>query len=119
MVKILIVEDEDTLAKIIEWRLTNIGHEVVGRAATAKEALELTEKTKPQLVLMDINLKGYIDGIEVTTMIKEQFKTPVIYLTSHFDGKTISRAKATKPEGFILKPFNDKDLEVAIKLALK
>ena len=116
--KILIVEDDDVLARVIIWRLTNLGYTVCGRGATGAEAMELLVNEKPDLVLMDINLKGEIDGIDTTSMIKKGFKVPVIYLTSQFDGPTIERAKATRPDGFVLKPFGDKDLQVAIELAL-
>ncbi|MDP3563160.1 MAG: response regulator [Methanoregula sp.] len=117
-VKILIVEDDDVLARIIIWRLINLGYEVCGRATSGKEAMELQVKENPDLVLMDINIKGDIDGVETTALIKKTFKTPVVYLTSHADGPTLERAKATQPDGFILKPFGDNDLRVAIELAL-
>jgi CheY-like chemotaxis protein len=68
---------------------------------------------------MDINIKGDIDGIETAKMIKKEFSIPVVYVTSHSDGLTLERAKETKPEGFILKPFEDDDLRVAIEMALK
>jgi len=116
--KILIVEDDDVLARVITWRLGNLGYLVCGRAATGSEAIELVVKEKPDLVLMDINLAGNIDGIETTNMIKKGFNIPVVYLTSQFDGPTLERAKATNPNGFILKPFGDTDLKVAIELAL-
>lgn len=118
-VKLLIVEDDDILARIISWRLKNLGYEVCGRAASGAETLELLEKERPDLVLMDINIKGDIDGIETTSQIKNQFKLPVVFLTSHSDGPTLERAKATNPEGFILKPFGDNELRVAIELAVK
>ena len=118
-VKILIVEDDDVLARIITWRLNNLGYEVCGRASSGKEAMEILVREKPDLVLMDINIRGEIDGIETTNMIKKGFRVPVVYLTSHSDGTTLERAKATRPEGFVLKPFKDHDLRVAIELALK
>jgi two-component system, response regulator PdtaR len=118
-VKVLIVEDDDVLARVITWRLTNLGYEISGRAASCAETMELLLKEIPDVVLMDINIKGGTDGIDTTIMIKERFKLPVIYLTSHSDGPTLERAKATHPDGFILKPFGDNDLRVAIELALK
>jgi two-component system, response regulator PdtaR len=116
--KILIVEDDDVLARVITWRLTNLGYDVSGRATSGAETMELLVKDKPDLVLMDINIKGDIDGIETTNMIKKGFGLPVVFLSSHFDGPTIERAKATHPDGFVLKPFGDEDLRVAIVLAL-
>ena len=94
-VQILIVEDDDVLARVITWRLTNLGYEVCGRAISGSETLEILGNKKPNLVLMDINIKGSIDGIETTTMIKKEFRLPVVYLTSHSDGTTLERAKAT------------------------
>lgn len=116
---ILLVEDDDIIARVADWRLKNLGYLVCGRATTGAEAMELVVKRKPDLVLMDINLKGDIDGIETAKMIKQGFNIPVVFVTSHSDGITLERAKATKPDGFIIKPFDDNDLRVAIELALK
>ncbi|PKL65229.1 MAG: response regulator [Methanomicrobiales archaeon HGW-Methanomicrobiales-3] len=117
--KILLVEDDDVIAKVADWRLKNLGYTVCGRATTGAEAMELVVNAKPDLVLMDINIRGDIDGIETAKMIKKGFNIPVVYVTSHSDGPTLERAKATRPDGFIVKPFEDQDLRVAIELALK
>lgn len=117
--KILLVEDDDIIAKVENWRLKNLGYEIAGRAVSCMEALDLVAKTRPDLVLMDINIKGEIDGIETAKRIKTEFSIPVVYVTSHSDGPTLDRAKATQPSGFIVKPFEDNDLRVAIELALK
>ena len=117
--KILLVEDDDIIAKVADWRLKNLGYVVCGRATTGAEAMELLVNKKPDLVLMDINIRGDIDGIETATMIKKGFNIPVVYVTSHSDGATLERARASKPDGFIVKPFDDEDLRVAIELALK
>ena len=117
--KILIVEDDDIIARVEDWRLKNLGYMVCGRATNGAEAMELMANKKPDVVLMDINIKGEIDGIETARMIKKEFNIPVIYVTSHSDGATLVRAKETKPDGFILKPFEDNDLRIAIQLALK
>jgi two-component system, response regulator PdtaR len=118
-IKILLVEDDDIIAKVADWRLKNLGYEVVGRATSGAEAMELVVKNRPDLVLMDINIKGEIDGIETAKMIKKGFSIPVVYVTSHSDGPTLDRARATQPDGFIVKPFEDNDLRIAIELALK
>jgi CheY-like chemotaxis protein len=118
-VSVLIVEDDDILARVEDWRLKNLGYAVCGRATTGAEAIELVVNKKPDLVLMDINIRGEMDGIETAKMIKKGFNIPVIYVTSHSDGTTLERAKATQPDGFIVKPFEDKDLRVAIEFALK
>jgi len=117
--KILIVEDDDIIARVEDWRLKNLGYTVCGRATNGSDAIELVANKKPDVVLMDINIKGEIDGIETARMIKKEFNIPVIYVTSHSDGATLVRAKETKPDGFILKPFEDNDLRIAIQLALK
>ena len=117
--RILLVEDDNIIAKVEDWRLKNLGYTVCGRAVTGAEAMELVVKEKPDLVLMDINIRGDVDGIETAKMIKDGFKIPVVYVTSHSDGPTLERAKATHPDGFIVKPFDDNDLRVAIQLALK
>ncbi|OPY38247.1 MAG: two-component response regulator [Methanoregula sp. PtaU1.Bin051] len=118
-IRVLLVEDDNIIAKVAEWRLKNLGYMTCGRAMTGAEAMELVVKEKPDVVLMDINLQGGVDGIETAKMIKKGFNIPVIYVTSHSDGPTLERAKATHPDGFIRKPFEDEDLRVAIELALK
>jgi two-component system, response regulator PdtaR len=115
---VLIVEDDEILARVEDWRLKNLGYMVSGRAATSAEALEVVVNKRPDLVLMDINIRGKIDGIETAQMIKKGYNIPVVYMSSHPDSATVERAKATKPEGFIVKPFHDTDLRVAIELAL-
>jgi CheY-like chemotaxis protein len=115
---ILLVEDDDIIAKVVGWRLEKLGYSLCGRASSGTEALNLLERNVPDLILMDINIKGEINGIETTKMIKKRIHIPVIYLTSHSDDVTLARAKETYPEGFISKPFNDNDLKVAIELAL-
>jgi len=116
--KILLVEDDDVIAKVADWRLKNLGYTVCGRATNAAEAMELVVNAKPDIVLMDINIRGDVDGIETARMIKKGFNIPVVYVTSHSDGPTLERAKETRPDGFIVKPFDDEDLRVAIELAL-
>ncbi len=117
--RILIVEDDTIIAKVADWRLKNLGYVVCGRAATSAETMALVEKEKPDLVLMDINIRGDTDGITTAKLIKEKYAIPVVYVTSHSDGVTLERAKATHPDGFIIKPFDDNDLRVAIQLALR
>ncbi|ACL17507.1 response regulator [Methanosphaerula palustris] len=116
---ILIVEDDDIIARVIDWRLKKLGYQVCGRASTSVEAIDLVKDHKPDLVLMDINIRGDVDGIDTALMIKKEFTIPIIYITSHSEGPTLERAKESKPDGFIIKPFEDIDLRVAIELALK
>lgn len=117
--QILIVEDDRVIVRIAEWRLNKLGYTVCGKVETGTEALNLVINRQPDLVLMDINLKGDMDGIETAKQIKKDFNIPVIFVTSHSDGETLNRAREIHPDGFIRKPFNDDDLRVAIELALK
>ena len=118
-VSVLVVEDDKVMAKIAEMRLSSLGYVMCGQAESAKEAIELVVRCRPDVVLMDINIKGDIDGIDTARMIKKGFGIPVIYATSHTDEATIERAKATEPDGFITKPYKDDTIRVAIELALK
>ena len=117
--KVLVVEDDNLILTVEKWRLAKLGYEVCGSAATGAEALNSVEKLRPDLVLMDINLKGEIDGIETAGRIKKNFNIPVIFVSSFTDEDTISRAKTVNPDGFIRKPFDDDDLRIAIELGLK
>lgn len=116
--RILVVEDETVVAKDLSLRLKDLGYDVAGMAYTGKEALKEVEETKPDLILMDIMLKGDIDGIETAALVKERFDIPVIYLTAYSDDETIERAKLTGPFGYILKPFEERELRSNIEIAL-
>lgn len=116
---VLIVEDDDIIARVEDRRLKNLGYVVSGRATTGAEAMEVVMNKRPDIVLMDINIRGNADGIETAMMIKKGFNIPVIFVSSHTDDDTLERAKATQPDGFVVKPFEDNDLRVAIELALK
>jgi two-component system, response regulator PdtaR len=117
-ISVLVVEDDNVLAKIAETRLQNIGYDLCGRATTAAEAMTIVVNNKPDIVLMDITIKGDVDGIDTANMIKKGFNIPVIFLTSHSDQEFLKRAKATHPDGFVTKPYSDDNLRVAIELAL-
>ena len=108
--KILIVEDEFIEAADLKKRLEKLGYTVVGMAATGQDAIKKTEDTYPDLVLMDIMLKGKMNGIEAAHSIRELHDIPVIYLTAYFDNKTLEMAKKTAPYGYILKPYEDMGL---------
>lgn len=116
--RILIVEDEAIVAMVIKKRLLFLGYEVSGVAASGKDAITKVEGTYPDLVLMDIMLKGEMDGIEAADIIQKQFSVPVVFLTAHSDDKTLGRAKETDPYGYIIKPFTEKDLSTTIEIAL-
>ncbi|MBD2206714.1 response regulator [Calothrix sp. FACHB-1219] len=115
---ILIVEDEWVIALDIKQHLQKLGYSVCGTANSAAKALELVATTKPDLVLMDIYLQGDKSGIEAADQIRQQFYIPVIFLTAHADEATLAQAIATHPYGYIVKPFEEQDLIIAIQVAL-
>jgi two-component system, cell cycle sensor histidine kinase and response regulator CckA len=117
--RIFVVEDEVIISEDIAQTLERLGYEIAGAAHTGMQALLEVERTKPDLVLMDIKLGGRLDGIQTTAAIRKRFSTPVIYLTSHSDEATLARAKETGPHGYLLKPFNERDLRTAIEVALR
>ena len=118
-IKVLIVEDDAVIANIEKWRLLKLGYELCGSAENGADALSSVENLKPDIVLMDIGLKGDIDGIETAGRIKKNFNIPVIFVSSNIDEATISRAREIQPDGFIKKPFDDDDLRIAIELGIK
>lgn len=115
---ILIVEDEAIVAADLASKLRQLGYEPVGTAANGEEAVSLASRLCPQLVLMDIWLQGPMDGITVAETIGRVQDTPVVYLTAHSDPATLARAKLTGPFGYILKPFDERELATQIELAL-
>lgn len=115
---IFIVEDESIVAKDIQNSLIKLGYNVVGIANNGKEAIEKITELNPDLVLMDIMIKGPMTGIEVSEKIKETISVPVIFLTAYADEGTLSRAKITEPYGYILKPFKEIDLHSTIEMAV-
>lgn len=117
--KILVVEDERIVAKDIVKSLQRLGYKVVASVASGEEALQKVIEAQPDLVLMDIMLKGKMDGIETTEEIHKNFDIPVIYLTAYADEKTLGRAKITEPFGYIIKPFDERDLHTTIEIALR
>jgi DNA-binding NarL/FixJ family response regulator len=119
MTKILLVEDDDVVARVAIWRLEKLGYEVCGRAINSAEAVKLATEKNPDLILMDIKLSGDDDGITTAGMVKKVSKAQLIYITSQRDDETVIRAAETQPAGYILKPFEDKDLKIAIEIALR
>ncbi len=115
---ILVVEDESIVSKDIQQSLKKLGYNIVGAASTGERAIEIANETKPDLVLMDIMLKGDMSGIETAEKIKETLSIPVIYLTAYADENTLAKAKVTEPYGYIIKPFKEIDLHTSIEMAL-
>ncbi|MFV9550508.1 LytR/AlgR family response regulator transcription factor [Algibacter sp. PT7-4] len=116
--KILIVEDEMIIAANISLQLTTLGYEVTGLVTRGEEALMHIEQHQPDILLLDINLKGNIDGIETAKIMQKTFNIPIIYLTANADEAHFNRAKVTNPYAFISKPFKKLDLERAIELTV-
>jgi len=116
--RILIVEDEIIVALAIQEMLKSRGYDVGAIASTGQEAIEKAERLGPDLVLMDIVLKGDMDGIAAAEQIRSRFDIPVVYLTAYTDSETVRRAKITEPFGYITKPFDEKQLHTIIEMAL-
>ena len=115
--RILIVEDEHIVAMGIKRMLKNIGYTPVGIASSGEDAISKAESTFPDLVLMDIMLKGEMNGIEAAKEIKARFSIPVVYLTACSESKIVGHAWKTEPSGYIVKPFDEKDLQKSINVA--
>jgi CheY-like chemotaxis protein len=116
--KIMIVEDEWITADDIRMSLQSLGYTVSSVVSSGEEAIQKAEKDKPDLVLMDIMLKGKMDGIEAASQIRSCYNIPIIYLTAYADEKILERARITEPFGYIVKPFVNEDLKIAIEIAL-
>ena len=117
-VRILVVEDENVVALDLQETLRNVGYEVVGIASSASEAVRKASQHQPDLILMDIELRGGSDGVQAAAAIKQTSGAGIIFLTAYADEKTVERAKAVEPLAYLLKPFNDRDLYAAIEVAL-
>jgi DNA-binding LytR/AlgR family response regulator len=117
-IKILVVEDEMIIAAKIAMQLTGLGYEVTGMLARGEDAVLHVRDVRPDVVLLDIQLKGKLDGVETAMQMQQNAHTPIIYLTANADEATFNRAKATKPYAFISKPFKQLDLQRAIELAI-
>jgi PAS domain S-box-containing protein len=115
---VMVVEDELIVAEDLTRWLMALGYTVGARAATAQEAVQRCEATRPDLVLMDILLPGDMDGIQAAEVIRRRFDIPVVYLTASSDDATLARAKLTEPFGYILKPFDERGLHSTIEMAL-
>lgn len=116
--RILIVEDEAIVALDLRMRLTRLGYSVIDSVGLAEVAIEIAEQQRPDLTLMDIRLRGEMDGIEAADVIRTKMGLPVVYLTAHADDATVDRARVTEPFGYILKPFDERELRTVIEMAL-
>ncbi len=116
--RILVVEDESLVADSIVAMLENLRYAVSSVATSGEEAIQQAGETQPDLVLMDISLPGEMDGVEAAQVIQGRFDTPVVFLTAYADDETLRRAKITQPFGYVLKPFQKRELHGAIEMAL-
>jgi len=117
--RILIVEDERIVAFNLQQRLAHLGYEVPGVAVSGPESLDMIERLAPDLVLMDIHIEGAMDGIDVASRLMDQPSVPVIYLTAYSEDATLKRARQTKPYGYLIKPFSERELHATIQMALE
>lgn len=116
--RILVVEDEVIVALDIQNRLKRMGYNIIGIVSTGEDAIKKARDTMPDLVLMDIKLKGDLDGVMAAEKIRELFSIPVVYLTAFSDEDTLERAKVTEPFGYMVKPLEERELYITIEMAL-
>jgi signal transduction histidine kinase len=116
--KVLIVEDEAIVAADLANKLENLGYRVSGSVPSGEQAMAVAGEYRPDIVLMDIRLSGYLDGIETAEHMRREHGIPVVYVTAHSDPDTIAKALGTDPFGYILKPFIDRELKTQIEIAL-
>jgi DNA-binding LytR/AlgR family response regulator len=118
-VRILIVEDEFMISEDIAMRLSDFGYDIAGVAPSAKQALDILDKNDTDLALLDINIAGEMDGIELAKIIQTKYKIPFIFLTSLASKAIVERANEAAPSAFLLKPFNDRQVQISIDMALQ
>jgi DNA-binding LytR/AlgR family response regulator len=116
--KILIVEDEFFIAQDMSEFLEEIGYTVIGIESKAEDVFQAIETSQPDFVILDINLNEELDGVQIGSVIQNKYNLPFIYLTAFTDTKTLERVKMTEPYGYLVKPFNEKDLEITLELAI-
>ena len=116
--RLLIVEDEPIVAQDLRRQLAELGYDPVGKAATGEAALVLAEQLRPDLVLMDIELAGGMDGLSAAQLIGRQFDIPVVYLTAYSSEAFVERAKVTEAFGYVIKPYAIRELRIVIEMAL-
>ena len=118
LMRVAVVEDEKIIQLEITRTLEQMGYQIAGLATTGPEAIALAESVKPDIMLMDIRLRGDMDGIEAAEQIIIQYSLPIIYLTANADEETIQRAKVSSPYGYLIKPVNFRELHTTLQMAL-
>ena len=116
--KIMIVEDEPITAEDLQEALIQMGYTVSAMVSTAADAIRQAERTRPDLIIMDIHIRGDVDGVDAARTIRQRFDIPAVYLTAHADAETLSRAKLAEPLGYIIKPFQEPEMQATIEMAL-
>ncbi len=114
---ILIVEDEFVIAEHLRCILELLGHRVTAVADRVSEALASLRQDPPDLVLLDVNLRGELDGIDLAARLRAEYRIPFVFLTSQANAATVARAKQTRPHGYLVKPFDEEDIYVALEMA--
>ena len=117
--QIMLVEDEPFIALHLEHLLSSLGYDVVAAVARGDLALRKIEEKRPDLVLMDISIEGTLDGIETAARIPPDYHVPVVYMTSYSEDETLDRARATKPYGYLVKPFSEREVHATIQMVLE
>ncbi|NND34928.1 MAG: response regulator transcription factor [Saprospiraceae bacterium] len=117
-IRVLVVEDEPLIAEDIRETLDNIDFEVSGVAYDSDTALQELSGNTPDIALLDVNLGSEMDGIDIAEIINKEYRIPFIFLTSYADRDTVDRAKLTRPMGYIVKPFDERDLFTTLEIAL-
>jgi DNA-binding response OmpR family regulator len=115
----LIIEDEILIAEEVADRLSRLGFSVIATVDNADEGIAIATRERPDLVLMDIRLKGEKDGVQAAQEIRQQVDVPIVYVTAYSDRLTVDRAKGTEHDGYILKPFHKRDLQSTIDVAMQ
>jgi len=115
----LIVEDEILIAEELKQRLSMLGFSVIAAVDSAEEGIAIATRERPDLVLLDIRLKGEKDGVQAAKEIRQQVNVPLVYLTAHSDRLTVDRVKETEYDGFLLKPFRERELQTTIEIAMQ
>jgi len=116
--RIMVVDDEAVIVLRLQQRLTSMGFDVTGVAYSGEEAVETARDLRPDLILMDIMIPGKLDGIAAAKIVKAELDIPVVFLTAHSEDKIIERAKQAEPYGYILKPFQDREIKATVEIAL-
>ena len=114
----LIVEDETLIAEELSERLSRLGYSVIAAVDTAEEGIAIATRELPDVVLMDIRLRGEKDGVQAANEIRQQVDVPIVYVTAYSDRLTVDRAKQSEYDGYILKPFHKRELESTIEVAM-